>query len=143
MARIVARKGKKKTTYSVTVRLKGHESVTRSFDTKGEARSWAAEIEAEMKNRRYKDPRRAHRTLEEALDRYLETVTPQKAKTTQERERRIIKILKQHLGKDSLLPDITPSVVSKCLDQRLRVLSAYAVRLELALLSHLFVKACK
>ncbi len=38
MARIVARKGKKQTSYSVTVRQKGYKSVTRTFDTKGEAR---------------------------------------------------------------------------------------------------------
>ena len=143
MARILARKGKKKTTYTVTVRAKGYDSVSRTFDTKGEARIWAAELEAEMKNRRFKDPRRAHRTLEEALDRYLETVTPRKAKTTQERERRLIKILKQHLGKDTFLPDITPSVVARYRDERLQTVSSYAVRLELALLSHLFVKACK
>jgi len=41
----------------------------------------------------------------EALDRDLETVTPQKAKTTQERERRIIKIIKHNFGKDTLLPE--------------------------------------
>ncbi len=143
MARILARKGKKKTTYTVTVRTKGYESVSRTFDTKGEARIWAAELEAEMKSHRYKDPRRAHRTLEEALNRYLETVTPQKSKTTQERERRIVKLLKQKLGKDTLLPDITPSIVAKYRDQRLATVSACAVRLELSLLSHLFVKACK
>ena len=143
MGRIVARKGKNKTSYSVTVRLKGHESVTRSFDTKGEARAWAAELEADMKNRRYKDPRRAHRTLDKALDQYLETVTVQKAPTTQEREKRIIKIIKQKFGKDTLLPDITPSVVAKYRDNRLGTVSAYSVRLELALLSHLFIKAIK
>ena len=143
MARILARKGKKKTTYTATVRARGYESVSRTFDTKGEARAWAAELEAEIKSHRFKDPRRAHRTLEETLDRYLETVTPQKSKTTQERERRIIKILKQHLGKDTFLPDVTPSVVAKYRDQRLKTVSAYAVRLELALLSHLFAKACK
>ena len=143
MARILARKGKKKTTYTITVRAKGYESVSRTFDTKGEARTWAAELEADMKNRRYKDPRRAHRTLDKALDQYLETVTVQKARTTQEREKRIIKILKQKFGKDTLLPDITPSVVAKYRDQRLSMVSAYSVRLELALLSHLFVKANK
>ena len=143
MARILTRKGKKKTTYTITVRVKGYESISRTFDTKGEARTWAAEMEAEMKNQRFKDPRRAHRTLDEAFDRYLETVTSQKALTTQERERRIAKLLKEKLGRNTLLPDITPSVVAKYRDQRLKSVSAYAVRLELALLSHLFIKACK
>lgn len=143
MARILTRKGKKKTTYTITVRVKGYESISRTFDTKGEARIWAAEMEAEMKNQRFKDPRRAHRTLDEAFDRYLETVTSQKALTTQERERRIAKLLKEKFGRNTLLPDITPSVVAKYRDQRLKSVSAYAVRLELALLSHLFIKACK
>ena len=143
MARILTRKGKKKTSFTVTVRVKGYDSVSRTFDTKGEARVWAAEVEAEMKGRRFKDPRRANKTLGKALDRYLETVTTQKAKTTQEREKRLAKILKKHLGEDTLLPDITPSVVAIFRDQRMRKVSAYAVRLELALLSHLFIKALK
>lgn len=143
MARLLTRKGKKKTTFTITVRVKGYESVSRTFDTKGEARTWAAEVEAEMKGHRFKDPRRANKTLDEALDRYLETVTTQKAQTTQERERRLAKILKQHLGGNTLLPEITPSVVAKFRDQRLSKVSAYAVRLELALLSHLFIKALK
>lgn len=143
MARILTRKGKKKTTYTATVRVKGYDSVSRTFDTKGEARAWAAEVESEMKGRRFKDPRRANVTLSEALDRYLDSVTIQKASTTQERERWIITILKRHLGEDILLPDISPSVVANYRDQRLKTVSAYAVRLELALLSHLFQKALK
>jgi integrase len=143
MARILTRKGKRKTSYTVTVRVKGFDSLSRTFDTKGEARTWAAEIESKMKNQRFKDPRRAQQTLSDALDRYIETITSQKALTTQEREKRIAKILKEKLGRNTLLPDITPSVVAKYRDQRLEVVSAYAVRLELALLSHLFLKACK
>lgn len=143
MARIVARKGKKKTAYAVTVRVKGYESVSRSFDTKGEARTWAAEIETKMKGRQFKDPRRAKQTLTEALTRYLETVTTRKAHTTQERERRLARVLLRHLGDETLLTEITPAVVAGYRDRRLAKVSSYAVRLELALLSHLFKKAVK
>ena len=143
MARIIARKGKKKTTFTATVRVKGYESVSRTFDTKGEAKAWASGIESDMKGRRFKDPRRANQTLDDALTRYLETVTTKKASTTQERERRLAKVLKIHLGENTLLPDITPSVVASFRDQRLSKVSSYAVRLELALLSHLFKKAIK
>ena len=132
MARILTRKGKKKTTFTTTVRIKGYESVSRTFDTKGEARTWASEIESEMKGRRFKDPRRANKTLEDAFTRYLETVTIKKARTTQERERRLAKVLKLHLGAETLLPDITPSVVASYRDQRLSQVSSYSVRLELA-----------
>lgn len=143
MARIIPRKGKRKTTYIATIRIKGYESVSRTFDTKGEAKSWAAEVETEMKRKRYKDPRQANLSLDAAMERYLATVTTKKAKTTQERERRIAKILKNNLGKDTLLPDLTPSTVAAFRDQRLEKVSAYSVRLELALLSHLFIKALK
>ncbi len=143
MARILTRKGKRKTTFTSTVRVKGYDSVSRTFDTKGEARAWAAEIESDMKGRRFKDPRKANRTLTEALDRYLDTVTTQKARTTQERERGIARNLKKYIGENTLLPDISTSVVATYRDQRLKTVSAYAVRLELALLSHLFVKALK
>ena len=57
MSRILTRKGKKKTTFTATVRARGYDSVSRTFDTKGEARTWAAEVELEMKGRRFKDPR--------------------------------------------------------------------------------------
>ena len=143
MARIIPRKGKRKTSFTATVRIKGYESVSRTFDTKGEARAWAAEVETEMKGRRFKDPRRANQRFEDIVTRYLESVTIQKAPTTQEREKRVAKVLKLHFGCDTLLPDITPSVVAKYRDQRLSSVSAYPVRLELALLSHIFKKAIK
>jgi len=143
MARIVARKGKKRTTFTITVRVKGFESISRTFDTKGEARTWAAEVETEMKNHRFKNPRTTNLNFGEALERYLKTVTPRKARTTQERERRMARILLRHLGSGTMLRDLTPSVVAHFRDQRLTSVSAYAVRLELALLSHLFVKARK
>jgi integrase len=96
-----------------------------------------------MKGRRFKDPRRANQRFEDIITRYEESVTSQKAPTTQEREKRLAKILKLHIGEDTLLPDITPSVVAKYRDQRLSCVSAYSVRLELALLSHIFKKAIK
>jgi len=49
MARIQNRKGKKRTTYTATVRMKGFPPLARTFDTKGEAKSWAADTEREMR----------------------------------------------------------------------------------------------
>ncbi|TKB25567.1 hypothetical protein FCL47_13595 [Desulfopila sp. IMCC35006] len=53
MARIQARKGKKRTTYTATVRVQGFDPIARTFDTKGEAKNWAADIEKEMRMGRY------------------------------------------------------------------------------------------
>ena len=59
MARIQTRKGKSRTTFTATVRIKGFTPVARTFDTKGEAKSWAADIEKEMRIGRYQDVRPA------------------------------------------------------------------------------------
>ncbi len=83
MARILTRKGKKQTTRTANIRQKGYKSVSRTFDTKGDARAWAAEIEVEMmKGCRFKDPRRANLTLSLAMKRYVENIIIHKALTT-------------------------------------------------------------
>ena len=80
MARIQTRKGKKRTTYTATVRVKGFDPLARTFDTKGEAKNWAAEIEREMRMGRYQDARPAEKiTFAESLTRYLEHVSSLKA----------------------------------------------------------------
>lgn len=55
MARIIPRKDKRKTTFTVTVRIKGYDSASRTFYTNGGPRAWASEVKAEMKGRRFKD----------------------------------------------------------------------------------------
>lgn len=142
MARIQARKNKKGTTYQATVRMKGQRTIARTFDTKTAAREWAAEVERQIRARRYKDPRLAEVPLSLALERYKETVTVTKRPTTQARELRTAEYLLMGLG-DLPMIDISPAVVAKYRDRRLNDVSAYSVRLELALLSHLFEKARK
>ena len=51
-------KRKEKTSFTVAVRVKGYKSVSRTFNSKGEARTWASEVEAEMKNTASKIPDR-------------------------------------------------------------------------------------
>ncbi len=143
MARIQTRKGKKGTTYTATVRLKGHPPIARTFDRMAMARDWAREVEAAIKAKRYNDPRRADITLDQALERYEINVSSTKATTTQAREKWCMKVLRERLGKETLLPEITPSMVAAYRDERMQEVSAYSVRLELALLSHLFRKAKK
>jgi site-specific recombinase XerD len=48
MARIQTRKRKKRIPFTATVRVKDFPPLARTFDTKGEAKTWAAEIEKEM-----------------------------------------------------------------------------------------------
>jgi len=75
-------------------------------------------------------------TLKEAINRYLEEVTPSKKQSTQIAEQRRAKQVVARLGK-FFLAAITPDMVAKYRDQRLEEgKSASTVRLELALLSH-------
>lgn len=95
-------------------------------------------------------------TVEDALQRYLSEVTPTKRPMTQLSERRHAKPLIQHLGKYSLAT-LTPEIVAKYRDMRLtgedrkdkdgkpkpKPRAANTVRLDLALLGHMFTVAIK
>jgi len=80
MARIVKRKTKRGVSYQTTIRQKGFDTVTRTFDTKGEALVWAATIEQDMKDQRYYNPRRAMGiSLSQPLTKLLSTISEKKA----------------------------------------------------------------
>jgi integrase len=82
-------------------------------------------------------------TVSEALDRYARDHVPLKKASTQKRELPRIDGLKARLGKYSLA-GVTPDVVAHFRDQRLAAGKANnTVRLELALLGHLFTIAIK
>jgi len=78
-----------------------------------------------------------------AIDRYAAEITPTKRATTAERELRRMKPLKERLGQYSLV-SLTPEIISGYRDARLaEKKSNTTVRLELALLSHLFTVAMR
>lgn len=138
MATIQTRKRAKGTTYTVTVRIKGFAAVTETFSRKTDARAWAAETEAAMRARRYKDPRLAEIPLGETLDLYMQKISSRKAASTHEREVKSARALRAGLGEQTLLSKIEPSSVASYRDRRLKTVGAGSVRKELALLSHMF-----
>ncbi len=82
-----------------------------------------------------------HLMLTHALDRYLPEVSSTKRATTADAEGHKAKALKQSLGAYSLAA-VTPDLVAQYRDERLAIgKSNNTVRLELALLSHLFTIA--
>ena len=88
MARIQTRKGKSRTTFTATVRIKSFAPVARTFDTKGEAKSWAANLEREMRMGRYQDARPVERiTFSDALNKYLDQVSTTKRPNSERRDR--------------------------------------------------------
>jgi len=139
MARIRVYKGKYRTTYTATVRIKGYDSVSATFDTKTEAKNWAAQIEAEMRSGRYNNMKSAKKiTLDEALSRYFNSITSMKAPNTLMRDEKSIKAIRKHLDCSLSLADITTEKIAHYRDRRLKDVSPSTVMKELALLSHLF-----
>jgi integrase len=123
------------------VTKKGFPRQTKTFDTKAEAEAWAATLESEMSRGIFVSRKEAENTtLGEALDRYDREITIHKK--NQRSERIYAKTWKAALGSRSMA-SISSSDIAKYRDDRLKTVSPNMVRLELALLSHLFTIAIK
>ena len=129
--------------WKAQIRRKGYPTATATFDTKAEAQRWANGIEGDMARAKHIDTREADRTtLLKALNRYLEEVTPEKKGEKQEKVR-INRWIKHPLAEKSL-GAITSSDIAAYRDERLKQNVATAtVRLELAVISHLYTVAAK
>ena len=134
-------------TWKALIRKQGWPTTTKVFRTKRDAEDWARRTEDEMVRGAFiKRSPSEKTTLAMALKRYLADVTPTKKPTTQRAEHSKSKTLIKHLGKYSLAA-ITPDIVAGYRDTRLAepcrdgTTSNNTVRLELALLSHLFTVA--
>lgn len=125
------------------IRRKGHPALSATFDTKAEAQRWAAEIEGDMSRARFVDLREAEQTtLAEALERYRREVTQGKKGRRQE-EIRIDRLVESRYGAMSLAA-IKSSTMAEYRDSELkRGVSTATVRLNLAILSHLYTVAVK
>ncbi len=126
------------------MRKRGWPPTIKTFRTKRDAEDWARRTEDEMVRGVYIDRAGAERLLlRNALDRYLAEVSGTKKASTALAEQHKAKALKAALGAYSLAA-ISPDLVAEYRDQRMAEgKSASTVRLELALLSHLFTIAIK
>ncbi|HCP54549.1 MULTISPECIES: integrase [Pseudomonas] len=125
------------------IRRKGYPTLSATFDTKAEAQRWAAGIEGDMSRSRYVDQREAERTsLAEALKRYRAEVSDHKKGAKQEAAR-IARWLEHPLA-DKSLAEITSSQLAGYRDERIALgASGATVRLDLAIISHLYTVASK
>lgn len=124
------------------IRRKGFPPVTKTFDSYDDAKIWAGDTEAKMKRGTFVDRSEAERTtLHEALGRYLREVTPHKKSAPT--EGLTIKRLQRHPLALRTLGDLRGADVALYRDERLTTVKPSTVRLELALLSHLFTIALK
>jgi integrase len=139
MARIQTRKGKSRTTFTATIRVKGFTPIARTFDTKGEAKSWSADIEREMRLGRYQDVRPTEKTMfSEALIRYLDQVSTTKRPNSERRDRDSAKAILASFSSEISLADVTPQRLATYRDARLKTVSPSTIQKEFALLSHMF-----
>jgi integrase len=125
------------------IRRKGYPTLSASFDTKAEAQRWAAEVEGDMSRARFVDIREAESTtLYDALTRYQSEVTEGKKGAKQEGVR-IEKWKLSSLAHKSLA-SLRSSDMATYRDAELKAgKSTATVRLDLAVISHLFTVATK
>lgn len=141
--------------WKAIIRKTGWPTTSKTFRTKRDAEDWARRTEDDMVRGAYIQRASADRlTVGDTVDRYLADVTPGKRPSSQVTDRQRAIIVKKHLGKYSLTA-LTPEIVAKFRDLRLSgedrkdekgrpvPRSNDTVRLDLALLGHLFTVAIK
>ncbi|RAP57282.1 site-specific integrase [Oleiagrimonas sp. MCCC 1A03011] len=144
--------------WKAVIRKQGWPTTTKTFRTKRDAEDWARRAEDEMVRGVFIERGSSERTVfASVLDRYLSEVTPTKRPATQRTERERSVPLREYFGKYSLAA-INADLVARYRDMRLATpharrkaapgqptptLSPSTVRLELALLSHLFTTAIR
>ncbi len=130
--------------WKAIIRRKGWPVAIKTFRTKRDADDWARSTEDEIVRGmfiRRTSPEQL--TVGEALDRYLAEVSPTKRPSSRQCDERKAKIVRKHLGLYSLAV-LTPTLVAKYRDKRLAAgMANNSVRLELALLGHLYTTAIR
>ena len=130
--------------WQAVIRRTGWPQITKTFRLKRDAQHWAHSVEDEMLRGTYIQRTSAEKmTISMALERYQKEVVPLKKTSTQLRERTRMREVERFFGLYSLVA-VTPQLVSRFRDARLAQGKANnTVRLELALLSHLYTIAIK
>jgi integrase len=141
MASLRARPGPSgRKVWQVRIKKRGHPELARTFDLKGEAEAWAKQVETEMDRGIFVSRTEAEgTTLAEALNRYRTEIVPQKKNA--ERESRRVNGLIPMLGPLALrfLASIRgKDIMSFMKTRQAGCAGPNTVRLDLALLSHLF-----
>lgn len=142
-------------TWKAIIRRRGWPTKIKTERTKRLVEDWARRTEDEMARGVYVDRSASEKLmLSDALDKYEREVSADKSASTKVSERRRIALLKRHFGRYSLAA-LTAQMVAEYRDKRLAgqiKVSASAkpgpragntVRLELALLGHLFEVAIR
>ncbi len=119
MAAIEKRKTKDgKDQYRVKIRLKGHPPETATFARSADAKRWAQQTEAAIRDgRHFKTTEAKKHTLGDLIDRYIRDVLPKKKKSQKKQTAQLL-WWKEHLG-SYLLADISPALIGEKRDELL------------------------
>lgn len=136
--------------YQVKVRMKGHPAQSATFARLTDAKRWATQTEAAIREgRHFATTEAKRRTAGELLDWYAREVLPTKKAKTQEPQRQQLAWWNARIG-DKPLADCTPALLADCRDELSRETtprgerrSPATVNRYLALLSHAFTLAVK
>lgn len=128
--------------WQAQVRRRGVKPVTKSFDSRSDARRWARMLESEIDRGVFVDRTEAERTsVAELIDRYVADVTPRKKSARQETQR--LQALRKHFGAYSVA-SLRNVHIADYRDARLAAgLAGASVVKELNSLSHLLDVAGK
>ena len=138
-----------RTRYQVKVRIKGHPAQSETFDRLTDAKKWAAQTEAAIRERRhFKTTEATRRTVADMCKRYIRDVLPTKPKSSASQRIQLDWWIKE-LG-PYLLADCTPALIADARDKLARTPTRHGkprspatVVRYLAALSHAFTVAVK
>lgn len=129
--------------YQVKVRLKGYPQQTATFTRKTDARKWATQTEAAIRERRhFKTVEATRHTAGDMADRYIKSALLTKAKSTQSTQKKQLEWWKKELGAFTLA-DCTPALIAEARDKLVQQSSGSTANRYLAVLSHAFTVAQK
>lgn len=125
--------------YRVEVRLKGFPPQRATFKRLTDAKNWAGQTEAAIREGRYfKTTESRKHTLGDATDRYKDSVLP--AKKDGKKQESQLDWWKKEIGAYTL-GDVTPALIGECRDKLGKTLAPATVVRYLAALSHVFTIA--
>lgn len=138
-----------KTHFRVQIRLRGYPTTTATFERKTDAKLWAQQTEASMRDgRHFKTAEAKKHTLGELVDRYIQNIIPTKRKTGTATQAQLL-WWKSQIG-HCLLSDLTPALIAEQRDKLLKgttfkgtIRSPSTVVRYLAALSHALTIAIK
>lgn len=134
---------KRGTSWEVQIRRQGFPTLTKSFSSRNDAAAWARDKERSIDRGELAPTVRdlKGKTVGDLLQRYLNTVTPNKRGAEVERYR--LQLLLRHSLAATPLAQLSAIAVSRYRDDRLKVVQSGTVRRELAVLQHCFELARK